>query len=92
MSPGARSPRVKKSPPGSRARRKGQAAIYNSPAPHCPTWRPSHGRAEVKAIPGPVTAFGGRLGGRGVSKISFYDGAPGATLQLRSPHCGCLSC
>ena len=67
MSPGARSPRVKKSPPGSRARRKGQAAIYNSPAPHCPTWRPSHGRAEVKAIPGPVTAFGGRLGGRGES-------------------------
>ena len=43
-SPGARSPRAKKSPPGARARCKGQAAPCNSPAPHRPTWRPSHSR------------------------------------------------
>ena len=50
-SPGARSPRVKKSSPGARARRTGQAAPCNSPAPHCPTWRPSHSRPRSEPCP-----------------------------------------
>ena len=60
-SPGARSPRAKKSSPGARARRTGQAAPCNSPAPHDPTWRPSHSRP--RSEPCPVWRQGGKSQG-----------------------------